>query len=337
MIKVVLIGEAGVGKSTIFSLFTGRPFFPRPDVERLTRDRHYKEVEIEGKRFILVDTGGITKEEEEIDYLVLKQTEIALEEADLVLFVVDGKRGRTPITDEISRMLIEKNKDVILVINKIDHEKHKWNSFDFEKLPWKKRVLISAIHKINIDTLTDYILEKVKKERIEKDKIYTSVLLIGKQNSGKSTLFNTILKEERSIVSEKPGTTREPVEAEITYKGKRILIKDTAGIPRKLHGKDIEIFNQKHVLYELKHTEIAVLLIDLTRKISRQDKRIAHIITERIKPFIIVGNKWDIERIKEKDFEMLIKVFFPFIIKPEKIMISALTGYKVKELLDKII
>jgi len=339
MDKICLIGPPAAGKSTIFSLFIGKPFFPRPKVERLTRDRHYKIVEVYDKQFILIDTGGIVFSDEEMDKSVLEQTEIAIKEADIVLFVVDGRKGITPLVKNISRLLHKEGKKTFLIVNKIDHKKHELNTFEFEELGWKNVIKISALHKINIDELYDLAYKNIRKYRIKKEKseMSFSSLIIGKQNSGKSTLFNYLLKEKRSIVSKIPGTTREPVEGILLHENLKILIKDTAGIPRKFHGKEIEIFNWKHILLEIKNIDTAIFIIDLEKGITRQDKRIAHFLTDNNIPFIITGNKCDVVKTTEKNFENFVKENFPFITSPFVSLISALTGYGIKDLIKKLI
>src|SRR3989339_200195 len=326
MLTIALVGAPRTGKSTLFSVLLDKKIRRRPDVDRFTRDRHYSVMEWRGKNYILIDTGGIVISDEEMDNMVLSQTSLAIEDADLVFFLVDCVRGVHPLDKGIARLLHKKNKETVLLVNKVDHPSHEARIWEFASLGFKKMIFLSALHKRNIYEILEYIEERDKNREGEKKSVIKElpVLILGRPNAGKSTLFNALLGEERAIVHSAPGTTREPVEAVFNYGGYRILIRDTAGVPRRIYGRELGHFNWRLVRGEGPRARLALLVIDLTEGITRQDRKLAQLIEEFHLGHMIVGNKNDLKKINPDDFRKMVKMDLPFLADPPLCLVSAL-------------
>ncbi|MDP8201697.1 MAG: ribosome biogenesis GTPase Der [Candidatus Tenebribacter burtonii] len=348
MIKsiVAIVGRANVGKSTLFNRICRKRSAIVDFEEGVTRDRKYEEAEWSGHNFIVVDTGGIIpKSSNSIDKAVKFQAEIAIEEADFILFVVDTKTGTTAIDMEVAKILSPHRDKVLLVANKTDNEKDELEIYDFLQLGFGDPFPIAAIHGRNTGNFLDEVVKNIdtlsSKEIVEEDVI--KVAIVGKPNVGKSSLINRLSGKEGNIVTDIPGTTRDSIDLNLTYKNKKFTFIDTAGLRRKKRIKyGVEYFSTMRTIESINRADIVLLLLDASDKISTQDQRIASYAARNYKEIILIYNKWDLI---EKDnssvgkFIEKIKSELKFVEFAPVIFISALTGqraHKIYELLLKV-
>ncbi len=341
---VALVGRPNVGKSTLFNRIVGRRDAIVHDVPGVTRDRNYAEAEWAGKSFSLVDTGGYVPESEDImEAAIREQAQIAIDEADVVLFVVDAQTGLLPSDSEIANILRKKQKKVVLVVNKIDGEKKESELGDFYKLGLGEPYSASALVGRKTGDLLDAVTKDFEVNADEKIDPRLKLAVIGKPNVGKSLFVNALLQEDRHIVTNIPGTTRDPIDAILKYYGEEILLVDTAGLRRKSKVKEsVEFYSAIRALKSIERCDVAVILIDATQGLDHQDLRIIDNATERNRAAIIAVNKWDLIEKDDKTaraFEKALKEklriydFIPII------FISALTKqrvYKVIELAKQV-
>ncbi len=339
---VAIVGKPNVGKSTLFNRIIGRRVSIVHDKPGVTRDRVYGETEWNGKKFTLVDTGGIDPNVK--DFMVNqieRQVDFAIDTADLILFIVDGKEGLTPTDEEVADMLRKCGKPVILVVNKVDNFENLPNNYEFYRLGFHDAIFISASHGLAIGDLLDKITGFMKNEF---DKSYdddiTRVAIVGKPNVGKSSLINSILGEERVIVSDIPGTTRDAIDTLFEAEGHKMIFIDTAGMRRKSRvNEDVEFYSNVRAVAAIERADIVLFVLDATDEITEQDKRIAGMAHNKGKAVIIVVNKWDLV---EKDsntmnsFIQNIRKEFTFMQYAPIIFISAKTGQRVKRILELI-
>lgn len=349
--KVAIIGRPNVGKSTLFNRlvrFKSSIVFPTPGI---TRDRLDKVINYDDFKFVLIDTGGITiEDEDDFKAHIRKHGEVAFNEADVIIFLVDID-GITSDDIYIAEKLRKINKPILLVVNKIDNEKRLKFVSEFFELGFGDPIPISAEHGRNIYDLIEEIKNKMldkydnnilqidKEEETEINSIKVSI--IGKPNSGKSSLLNKILGYERSIVTDVPGTTRDSIEESMIYQGKKMVFIDTAGIRRKakIPGKNIEYISVKRAINSVKRSDVVLLLIDSTENITQQDKKIASIAVSNGKALILVINKWDLaikDNLDIEKYKEWIKFRFAVASHVPIINISAITGMKIKKLLKLI-
>jgi GTP-binding protein len=303
--SVAIVGRPNVGKSALFNRLVSRKIAIVHDQPGITRDR-LSAICTRGERpFTLWDTGGILGAgESELTRQVRDAAENALRESDLLLFVVDGKEGRAPVDEELAVLLRKSRKPVVLVINKIDNEKHDPLAAEFDSLGYEKMVSVSAEHDRGISDLLDAIESRLPwpadiEGRKPKTGKSIAIAIVGRPNVGKSSLINSIVRGERAIVSELPGTTRDAIDIACERDGRQFLFIDTAGIRRR--GKvstSAEVFSVMRAERSIRRAELCVLVIDLTTGVTAQDKRIAGLIQEARKPAIIVLNKWDLVKPK---------------------------------------
>ena len=320
--SVAIIGRPNVGKSALFNRLAGRKIAIVHDQPGITRDRISAICERGAHPFTIWDTGGIFGAGEmELRGDVRRAVDAALRDSHLALFVVDAKDGLTPIDQDLARMLRKSRKPVLLVVNKIDDDKHEPLSADFDSLGFDKNISISAEHNRGVADLLDEIsqlLPDVKgqvsdvtdqksehaalegqESRIESP---LSIAIIGRPNVGKSSLINTIVQSERAIVSELPGTTRDSVDIAYERNGRQFRFIDTAGMRRR--GKlstSVEVFSVMRAEKSIQRAELCVLIVDLTSGVTAQDKRIAGLIQEARKGALIVLNKWDLVKQSSRD------------------------------------
>lgn len=340
---IAIIGRVNVGKSTLFNRIIGSKVSIVKDDPAITRDRIYAECEWKEVRFILVDTGGIEYQaNDDIQKKVLSQTKIAIEEANLILFLVDLKEGLQNQDYEIAQIIRKKNKAVILVANKGDIKESSIKKYEFFALGLGEPFLISAEHNWNIESLLNKIIaslpqQYIQSEKKEEEKI--KVAIVGKPNVGKSSLLNCILGEERIITSEYPGTTREAIEVNYRYENMKLILVDTAGLRDKsIFEKDIEFYGSLRAKRAINDSEIVLLVLDATLPVSVQDKKIAHFIKEQKKAYILILNKYDLLNINQ-DKNLLIKQVqedLSFLKNIPIIMTSAKTGYNINKIFRKI-
>ncbi len=347
--KIAIIGRPNVGKSTLFNRlarYKHTIVFPTPGV---TRDRINRTVTYDDFTFILMDTGGITiEDDDDFKSQIRKQCDIAFKEADLILFLVDID-GITTDEEYIVEKLRKIQKPIVLAVNKIDNEDRLKFVSEYYELGFGEPIPISAEHGRNIYELIDAIREKlsdfegVNEENIQNDEDTIKISIIGKPNSGKSSLLNKILGYERSIVTDVPGTTRDSIEESMTFENKKLVFVDTAGIRRKskVETKGIEYASVQRSIDSIKKSEVVLLLIDSIENISQQDKKIASIAASNYKPLILVVNKWDLiedqSNKKYKEYEEWIRFKFSVANYVPIINISAVTGLGINKLLKLIL
>src|SRR5215468_9220864 len=297
--NVAIVGRPNVGKSALFNRLAGRKIAIVHDQPGMTRDRLSATCTRSERPFTLWDTGGIVGVgESELTHEVQHVAENALRESDLLLFVVDAKEGLSPVDGELARMLRRSHKPVVLVINKIDNEKHDPLAAEFESLGFEKVISVSAEHNRGISELLDAI-ERLLPSPAGDSRLTIhdslSIAIIGRPNVGKSSLINSIVRSERAIVSELPGTTRDAIDIVYERDGLKFVFIDTAGIRRR--GKvssSAEVFSVMRAERSIRRADVCIVVIDLTMGVTAQDKRIAGLIQKARKPAIIILNKWDL-------------------------------------------
>ncbi len=296
--RIVIVGRPNVGKSTLFNKISGKRKSIVHNIPGVTRDVIEEVSEWKNKKFLLVDTGGITITEK--DWLSEKIRERVIneiEKANLVIFMLDGREGVTALDEEISKLLQKHREKVIVAVNKIDNPTPDERMAEFFSLGFEDVIALSAQHGTGVAELLDLIYERIKKyleEGVDKTDII-KLSFVGRPNTGKSSIINKLLKEERVIVSSEAGTTRDAVDIPFEWRGKHFLLIDTAGIrrPSKV-GYGIEFFSVGRSIHTIEKSDIVCLVIDCTEGITKQDKRIAGLVERRRKGLIIVVNKKDL-------------------------------------------
>jgi GTP-binding protein len=298
---VAIVGRPNVGKSALFNRLVGRNIAIVHDQPGITRDRLASTSKRGRRPFTVWDTGGIGGAgETELTTQVRLAADAAMRESDVILFVVDGQAGLNPIDRDLAKLLRKSKRPVVLVVNKIDHEKHEALDADFAQLGFDNSVSISSAHGRGITTLLEVIDGSLPESAIQNPKseiqnTACSLAIVGKPNAGKSSLINAILRDTRTIVSELPGTTRDAVDILYERAGEKFLLIDTAGMrARSKHSSSVEVFSVMRAERTVRRANLCVLVIDLTSGVTSQDKRIAGLIQEAEKPCVIVLNKWDL-------------------------------------------
>jgi GTP-binding protein len=298
---VAIVGRPNVGKSALFNRLVGRNIAIVHDQPGITRDR-LASLSRRGRRpFTVWDTGGIGGAgETELTAQVRLAADAAMRESDLILFVVDGQAGLNPIDQDLAKVLRKSKRPVLLIVNKIDHEKHEDLEADFATLGFENLVAISSAHGRGIPTLLEMVdgllpLSKIEDRESKIENAPLSLAIVGRPNAGKSSLINAILRDDRTIVSELPGTTRDAVDILYERAGEKFLLIDTAGMrARSKHSSSVEVFSVMRAERTVRRADLCVLVIDLTSGVTSQDKRIAGLIQEAEKPCLVVLNKWDL-------------------------------------------
>ncbi|MHC2995365.1 MAG: ribosome biogenesis GTPase Der [Candidatus Atribacteria bacterium] len=340
---VAIIGRINVGKSTLFNRIIGKRTAIVKNEPAITRDRIYAECEWKGRQFILIDTGGINfVKKEKIQEKITVQTGIAIEEADLIILLVDIKEGINPDDFKAAKIIREKNKPTILVANKGDIKESELKLYEFYELGFGDPFIISAEHGLNVDDLLDRtvsLISEVKVKSEKEDKNIIKVSILGKQNVGKSSLLNRILGEDRIVVSEYPGTTRDAIEVIFKHNSLKLIFIDTAGLRGKSRPKeDIEYYSTLRTFKAVNNSDIVLLILDSTQGVSVQDKKIASYIKKEKRACIIIFNKFDLIK-NEVDRNLLIKEIryeLAFLKNSPIILTSALTGYNIDKIIFKI-
>ncbi len=343
MENVVVIGRPNVGKSTLFNRICGKKRALVHHEPGTTRDRNEMPVEWNGKKFQLIDTGGWEDNTNYISAQIRRQMEEGLKKAGLVLFAVDGKNGYHPLDGDIAAILRKYAKKVILLINKIDTEKEEVKASDFFRLGFDDYITVSGTHGLNINTLLDKISASVKNPKSELLDIKgrpISIVLVGKPNVGKSSLLNKLMKEDRVIVNDQPGTTREAVDITIERDGQQYVIIDTPGLHRKHKFKnDMEYLSTLSANWALERADVAILVIDATIGVGETEARIAELILKNHRGCIIALNKWDLVEEREdavKDIKRQLEQKLQFLWWSEMIFISAKTGQRTERILTEV-
>ncbi len=332
---VAIIGRPNVGKSTFFNRLTKSKKAIVENFPGVTRDRLYEKVEYQDKTFNVIDTGGITIDDGDFNEEIKIQAEIAMDESDLVLFVVDGQSSITREEEIIASILRKKKKDIIVVVNKVDNSTIRDNMYEYYQFGFENVIPISSVHGNGIYDVLDIIYPLIpEEEEVEEGIINFS--LIGRPNVGKSSLFNALVKEERSIVSNIEGTTRDAIDYEFEVEDQKYKIIDTAGIKRR--GKIYEKVDKYSVLRSLKaieNSDIVLWVVDADNGIIEQDKRVLGYALEQKKPIIIIVNKWDLiekDTNTQKLFEQKLKADMPFVDDCVMLFMSAKTGRGVNKI-----
>jgi GTPase len=310
---VAIVGRPNVGKSALFNRLIRRKVAIVHDQPGITRDRISAVCASGTRPFVLWDTGGIFGAgEAELTGQVRRAAEDAFRDSDLLLFVVDAKEGLSPIDEELARVLRKSQKPVVLVINKIDNEKHEPLAAEFDSLGFRSNVLISAEHGRGILDLLgaiDRVLPSPTVDSRSTSPESLAVAILGRPNVGKSSLINSIVRSERAIVSELPGTTRDAVDVLYQRGGRALVFIDTAGIRRRgKQSTSVEIFSVMRAERSIRRADLCVLIVDLTAGVTAQDKRIAGLIQAAQKPAIIVLNKWDLVKPKRNQKQAIGKL-----------------------------
>jgi len=339
---VAIVGRPNVGKSTLFNRIAGKRISIVEDVPGVTRDRIYAEAEWLGRTFIMIDTGGLEPYSEDIIMQQMRrQAEVAIETANVIIFVVDGQEGVTATDHEVANMLRKTNKKVILACNKIDSPKYKDNIYEFYNLGIGEPIGISAGQALGLGDLLDEVVSGFPDEGEEEyDDFTIKVALVGRPNVGKSSIINKILGEERVIVSNIPGTTRDAIDTSFEADGQKYVLIDTAGMRKR--GKiyeSIERYSVIRSLTAIERSDVSILVIDGETGVTEQDSKIAGYMHEQGRAAIIVVNKWDLvekddktmNRYKEKiEKELSFMSYAPIM------FVSALTGQRIPKILEMV-
>ncbi len=337
---VAIVGSPSVGKSTIFNRIIGEKKSIIEETRGVTRDRIYANASWLTRDFRLIDTGGIELENRPFQEQIRMQAEIAIEEADVILFVVDGKIGLTSDDKLVASMLHKSKKPIVLAVNKIDNSESKNNIYEFYNLGIGDPIAVSGVHGIGIGDILDEIIKKLPNEEHELVNNEIKFCLIGRPNVGKSSLVNAILQEERVIVSSIEGTTRDAIDTKFKYEDEDYVIIDTAGLKKR--GKIYEAIDKYAALRALRaidNSDVCLLVIDAIKGLTEQDKHVVGYAIESKKAIGILVNKWDgIEKDNStmSDFTTKIKNNFKFLDYAPILYVSALTKQRVKDIMPLI-
>ena len=337
---VAIVGRPNVGKSTLFNKIAGKRISIVQDTPGVTRDRVYAEAEWLSYNFTMIDTGGIEPERDDIIVKQMRrQANIAIETADVIVFIVDGKEGITSADEEVATMLRKSKKPIVLVVNKVDSLKEEDNAWEFYNLGIGEPITISAAQGLGLGDMLDKVVEGFDKNASDDEEDDTiKIAMLGKPNVGKSSLVNRLLGEERVIVSNVPGTTRDAIDSTLdTDLGKFVLI-DTAGIRRKSKVKEeIERYSVIRTLTAIERADVCILMIDATEGITEQDEKIIGYAHEMRKAIMVIVNKWDLVEKDDKTLDKFKKDLqqkLKFLSYAEYLFISALTGQRTHKVLE---
>ena len=340
---VAIVGRPNVGKSTFFNQMVGKRIAIVEDTPGVTRDRVYADCEWQNYKFTLIDTGGIDPNSDDpLLSQMRRQAEIAIETCDVILFFVDGKSGLTADDEDVADMLRKSGKPVMLVVNKIDNVKAMDNIYEFYNLGIGDPIGVSSVNLLNFGDLLEELCKQFPDpDAEEEDDGAIQIAVVGKPNVGKSSLVNRILGEDRVMVSDIAGTTRDAIDTRFTDEGQDFVIIDTAGIRRKraIEYQSLERFSIVRALAAIDRCDVALLLIDATQGVTEQDSKIAGYVDEQGKAAIIVINKWDAVEKDTKTMDKFVKEVrenLKFMAYAPVLFISALTGQRVNKVLDAV-
>ncbi len=338
---VAIVGRPNVGKSTLFNKISGKRIAIVEDTPGITRDRIYADAEWLGKEFTLIDTGGIEPYSKDIILSQMRnQANLAIDTADVILFVVNVRDGMTAADKDIAAMLQKCGKPVILVCNKVDNPGDPpMEVYEFYNLGIGDPVMVSSIHGLGVGDLLDMVAEHFPEDiEEEDDDDVIHIAIVGKPNAGKSSLVNRILGEDRVIVSDIAGTTRDAIDSRLERNGKKYVIIDTAGMRKR--GKideDVERYSVVRALTSIDRADVCIIMIDATEGVTEQDTKIAGYVHEQGKAAVFAVNKWDLvekETNTMKNFKDRLLEGFNFMMYAESVFISAKTGQRVDDLFE---
>ncbi len=341
---VAIVGRPNVGKSTFVNRLIGARHSIVDDLPGVTRDRIYFDVEWQNKQFTVIDTGGIIPDDsDDIMVSIFDQARLACEEAEKIVFLVDGKDGINPVDYDIANILRQSGKPVFLAVNKCDNPDSLMMTSDFYALSLGDPIGISALHGSGgVGDLLDIVTKdfEILEESEEDNKI--RIAIVGRPNAGKSSIVNSLLNTQRVIVSDVSGTTRDSIDSYITYNNTEFVIVDTAGIRKKSKvDYGVEKFAVDRAIRSIRECDVALLVIDAKEGISDQDKKISSIITEAGKGLIVAINKWDLIEAKQANtinkFEKQLAIDIPFLSFAPKIFISAVTKQRLGQIFEKAV
>ena len=341
---VAVVGRPNVGKSTFFNRVIGQRLAIVDDQPGVTRDRNFARAHWAGRDFFIVDTGGVIEgSDEALDRAVRTQALLAVDEADVILFLVDGKSGVHPLDERLAELLRKTDRPVVLVANKLDNLPTDQSHHDFWSLGIGEPIPVSAISGKGSGDLLDRVVEHMPSAQdAEADEDTIRVAVVGKPNVGKSSLVNRLVGAERVVVSEVAGTTRDPIDTELRYHGKRLVFVDTAGLRRQSRVKDsLEYYSALRTERVVHSADVCVLLVDVSEdELHAQDIRIAQSAWEAGKGLILLANKWDLvekETMTAPAWEKKVRDRIPFLQWVPIVFVSALTGQRARRCLDLII
>ena len=335
---VAIVGRPNVGKSTLFNRLAGERLAITDEVPGTTRDRLYAEAEWGGVSFTIVDTGGLElTSSDDLMAQVRAQAQMAITEADVILFLVDVKDGLTASDEEVARVLHRSAKPVLLAVNKADNRARREAAVEFYALGLGELYPVSALHGTGTGDLLDQVVGAFPVEEEEEELEAVKIAIVGRPNVGKSSLLNKILGQERSIVHETPGTTRDAIDTQLECEGEPVVLIDTAGIRRKGRiERGVEKYSVLRALRAIDRADVVLLLLDAVEGATAQDAHIAGYILEEAKSVVVVVNKWDL--VEKNTYTMLIymehiRTVLSFLDYVPVLFISALTGQRVDQVL----
>ncbi|MDR0851093.1 MAG: ribosome biogenesis GTPase Der [Clostridiales Family XIII bacterium] len=337
---VAVVGRPNVGKSTFFNKIVGSRLSIVEDTPGVTRDRIYAEAEWCGKYFALVDTGGIDTDTEDVILSQMReQAEVAMEMSDVIVFMVDGKEGLTAADRDVADMMRRTKKPLVLIVNKIDGGKTPEDFYDFYELALGDPIPISAANMTGLGEALDAIIAGLgDAAESEIDEDIVKIAVIGKPNVGKSSLINALVGENRVIVSEIAGTTRDSIDTPFTYEGERYTLIDTAGIRRRSRvTENIEKYSVVRAIGAIERSDVCILMIDAADGVTEQDKKIAGLAHESGKGIVVAVNKWDLiekDNHTMEEFRRKIRAELPFMAYAHEIFISVTGNQRVKSVIE---
>lgn len=337
---VAIVGRPNVGKSTLFNKIAGKRISIVEDIPGVTRDRVYAEAEWLRYNFTIIDTGGIEPENGDIILSQMRrQAQIAIDTANVIVFIVDGKEGLTGADAEVAQMLRKSKKPIVLVVNKVDSLKEEDNAYEFYNLGIGDPITISSSQGLGLGDMLDRVVSYFPEDdsSSEEDE-YIKIAMVGKPNVGKSSLINKLLGEERVIVSDIPGTTRDAIDSVLETDIGKFLLIDTAGLRRKSKIKEeLERYSAVRTLAAIERADICILMIDATEGVSDQDEKIIGYAHEQGKAIMVIVNKWDLIEKDDKTmdtFKKNLQYNLSFIDYAPYLFISAKTGQRVHKVLE---
>lgn len=339
---VSIIGKPNVGKSTLFNKLVGRRISITEDTPGVTRDRIYQEVEWQNQYFLLMDTGGLDMEKDDIfSSEVETQVDIALETSDLVLFLVDGREGMTSLDKQIASKIKKSQNQCLVVINKVDTGKVPMEAYEFYELNFDEYISISAEQSLGLGDLLDKIFELLPEDAdIEEDDDSLKIALIGKPNVGKSSLVNQVMDENRMIVTNIPGTTRDAIDSSYERNGKKYTLIDTAGLRRKSKiDTRVEAYSAIRTYNAIDRSDICIFMLDALEGVTEQDTKIAGYAHDNKKASIIAINKWDLVKKStntQRDYEKQVRQKLSFMPYAPLVFISVKDNHNIETLFDTV-